>query len=567
MYIDNVYLKGFRNYSDSFVKFNYSTLIIGGNDVGKTNLLYSLRILLDKSFSDLDLEPKNSDFHIDAKGNQCEELEIIINFREVKEDAVLSKLAGYVSDDTQTYIKYKAYRATLDYKLYIGHKESEMDEISGRFYLKYLNLRYVNSQRDLAKYISTEKKHLLRLAQEMRNEEQVRKDENTLNELTNLLNDVNDKVKEISYVSTATEELNDELKKLSYNNEKISVMLDSGAIGVDQFIEKLELSSNTNGKKVMLGGDGFNNQVLLALWKAKSVREHDTENEVVIYCVEEPESHLYPHQQRKLSEYLISKLPGQSLVTTHSPQIAINYSPDSIIKICSYNGESYAASEGCSDCISNAWSGMGYRMSILPAEAFFANVVFLVEGPSEMLFYQALAKECQIDLDFFNISILSVDGVQFEVYRKILDALEIKWVARTDNDSSKVPRKKEWQYSGLNRALALCGMEPLKNELTEISQAQRIEKHKIYKDKLKHHNIFVSINDLEGDIGVELSTQLKEYVGVDNEEIAADYLRGKKAIRMQEFLGEYSYALKNISDGELIQPLLTAVKLATEELR
>ncbi|EGV8232188.1 ATP-dependent endonuclease, partial [Salmonella enterica] len=450
---------------------------------------------------------------------------------------------------------------------YIGHKESEMDEISGRFYLKYLNLRYVNSQRDLAKYISTEKKHLLRLAQEMRNEEQVRKDENTLNELTNLLNDVNDKVKEISYVSTATEELNDELKKLSYNNEKISVMLDSGAIGVDQFIEKLELSSNTNGKKVMLGGDGFNNQVLLALWKAKSVREHDTENEVVIYCVEEPESHLYPHQQRKLSEYLISKLPGQSLVTTHSPQIAINYSPDSIIKICSYNGESYAASEGCSDCISNAWSGMGYRMSILPAEAFFANVVFLVEGPSEMLFYQALAKECQIDLDFFNISILSVDGVQFEVYRKILDALEIKWVARTDNDSSKVPRKKEWQYSGLNRALALCGMEPLKNELTEISQAQRIEKHKIYKDKLKHHNIFVSINDLEGDIGVELSTQLKEYVGVDNEEIAADYLRGKKAIRMQEFLGEYSYALKNISDGELIQPLLTAVKLATEELR
>lgn len=344
-------------------------------------------------------------------------------------------------------------------------------------------------------------------------------------------------------------------------------MLDSGAIGVDQFIEKLELSSNTNGKKVMLGGDGFNNQVLLALWKAKSVREHDTENEVVIYCVEEPESHLYPHQQRKLSEYLISKLPGQSLVTTHSPQIAVNYSPDSIIKICSYNGESYAASEGCSDCISDAWSGMGYRMSILPAEAFFANVVFLVEGPSEMLFYQALAKECQIDLDFFNISILSVDGVQFEVYRKILDAFEIKWVARTDNDSSKVPKKKEWQYSGLNRALVLCGMKPLKNELMEISQVQRIEKHKVYKDALKRNNIFVSINDLEGDISVELSKQLKEYVGVDNEEIAADYLRGKKAIRMQEFLREYSHALKTISTGELIQPLLTAVKLATEELK
>ncbi|MFH8052311.1 ATP-dependent endonuclease [Klebsiella pneumoniae] len=397
MYINSVYLKGFRNYSDSFIKFNHSTLIIGSNDVGKTNLLYSLRILLDKSFSDLDIEPKNSDFHIDGKGNQCDELEIIINFREIKEDAVLSKLGGYVSDDSETFIKYKASRNTLDYKLYIGHKETDMDEINGRFYLKYLNLRYVNSQRDLARYISSEKKHLLRLAQEMRDHEQVIKDEEILNSLSDLLVNVNDKVKEISYVSSATKELNDELKKLSYNNEKISVMLDSGAIGIDQFIEKLELSSNTNGKKVMLGGDGFNNQILLALWKAKSVREHDTENEVVIYCVEEPESHLYPHQQRKLSEYLINKLPGQSLVTTHSPQIAVNYSPDSIIKICSSDGESYAASEGCSDCISDAWNGMGYRISILPAEAFFADVVFLVEGPSEMLFYQALAKECEID--------------------------------------------------------------------------------------------------------------------------------------------------------------------------
>ncbi|HDV9288326.1 TPA: AAA family ATPase, partial [Enterobacter hormaechei subsp. steigerwaltii] len=382
-----------------------------------------------------------------------------------------------------------------------------------------------------------------------------------------LLNSVNDKVKEISYVSSATKELNDELKKLSYNNEKISVMLDSGAIGVDQFIEKLELSSNTNGKKVMLGGDGFNNQILLALWKAKSVREHDIENEVVIYCVEEPESHLYPHQQRKLSEYLINKLPGQSLVTTHSPQIAVNYSPDSIIKICSSEGESYAASEGCSNCISEAWQGMGYRISILPAEAFFASVVFLVEGPSEMLFYQALAKECKIDLDFFNISILSVDGVQFEVYRKILDAFEIKWVARTDNDSSKVPRKNEWQYSGLNRALVLCGMNPLENELMEISQEQRLKKYYHYKDELKKRNVFVSVNDLEGDISIELSEQLKEYVGVDDEEKAAEYLRGKKAIRMQDFLKEYSHTLKTISTGELIAPLLAAVMLATEEMK
>ncbi len=48
---------------------------------------------------------------------------------------------------------------------------------------------------------------------------------------------------------------------------------------------------------VMLGGDGRNNQILLALWKAKSIREHDIDNEVIFYVIEEPESTFTPHQQ------------------------------------------------------------------------------------------------------------------------------------------------------------------------------------------------------------------------------------------------------------------------------
>ncbi|HEB5043104.1 TPA: AAA family ATPase, partial [Klebsiella pneumoniae] len=189
---------------------------------------------------------------------------------------------------------------------------------------KYLSMRYIKSQRDLDKYISIEKRHLLRLAQENREQPQVDSDQQSLRDLNELLENVNSKVKEISYVKQATAELNSELRKLSYNYERLNIELDSGAIGVDQFIEKLELSSNSNGHKLLLGGDGLNNQILLALWKSKSVREHDENSEVVIYCIEEPEAHLYPHQQRKLSEYLTSKLPGQSIVTTHSPQIAVN---------------------------------------------------------------------------------------------------------------------------------------------------------------------------------------------------------------------------------------------------
>lgn len=63
MRLKTLYIKGFRNFKEATINFNNQSLIIGANDVGKTNLLYALRILLDRGFSDLDLELKESDFY------------------------------------------------------------------------------------------------------------------------------------------------------------------------------------------------------------------------------------------------------------------------------------------------------------------------------------------------------------------------------------------------------------------------------------------------------------------------------------------------------------------------
>ena len=62
MIIKTLYIKGFRNFKEVTVNFNEHSLIIGANDVGKTNLIYALRILLDRSFSDYDYELAESDF-------------------------------------------------------------------------------------------------------------------------------------------------------------------------------------------------------------------------------------------------------------------------------------------------------------------------------------------------------------------------------------------------------------------------------------------------------------------------------------------------------------------------
>ncbi|WP_312478981.1 ATP-dependent nuclease [Stutzerimonas nitrititolerans] len=480
----------------------------------------------------------------------------------------MSTLKGSVGEDEKCVLRYSAKRGDLSYSLYCGPDSDELDEIAGRFYLKYLNLRYVKSQRDLEKFISTEKRQLLKISQENRTKKEAEEDKAKLQTIEKRLTTINKHVRELHYVKGATDAVNNELSKLSHNLSAYSVHLDSGAIETQQFIDNLKLGASAAGSRVSLGGDGRNNQILLSLWKAKSEREFDPESEVVFYCIEEPEAHLHPHQQRKLADYLISELPGQTFITSHSPQITARFSPESIVHIKSKSGKSYAASNGCSKCINTAWDKLGYRMSILPAEAFFAKSVFLVEGPSEQLFYTELAKALEIDLDYYNISILSVDGVQFKVYASILNAMEIPWTIRTDNDISDITKNKKpyKNLAGINRCLTLAGLKKIDHAPATTTHADLMKNGHWSgcSRKVNKKGIFLSKIDLEHDLSEEMPDELLNYSARPNLPLAIAYLQDKKAIRMREFLSKYSERLVNIGHGEIARALLHCLEQAKE---
>ena len=93
MLVRTIYIKGFRNYREVKVNLNEHSLIIGANDVGKTNLIYALRLLLDRGFSDYDYELNESDFYA---YEDTHEVIIRAYIENIVEDCVLARMPGKI---------------------------------------------------------------------------------------------------------------------------------------------------------------------------------------------------------------------------------------------------------------------------------------------------------------------------------------------------------------------------------------------------------------------------------------------------------------------------------------
>lgn len=579
MLLKKLYIKGFRNFREVSVNFNEHSLMIGANDVGKTNLIYALRLLLDRSFSDYDYELAESDFFA---YEDTHAIVIRAYIDSITEDCVIARLPGKISNDGKLVLQYTATinNGKVEYQFFCGKSDSEEDlkEIDSPFYRKYLNLKYISSRREFWSYINKTKKELLLQAKGSRTEEVVKADDVLYDEIEQKLQEVDAKIPQLSYVKNATSHLNEELDKLSIHNREQQIVFDTASTDVDRVIQNVSVTSKYGDKKMIIGGEGRVNQIYLSLWASQN-QHTETSNEVSIICVEEPEAYLHPHQQRELAAYLGRTLQGQVILTSHSPYIVSEFTPNSIIRLYKQNThDTSVASNGCSEIIAEGIDDFGYRMSVIPAEAFFSDCVILVEGPSEMVFYKTLAKQIGIELDRLNISVLSVDGVSFPTYMKILNAMHIYWISRTDNDIMKVPRKEEYRYAGIERSISFY-LDFCQNEDADVKVIDSERGYLRFANKnnipQKSKNAAKKIIELLTEQGVLLAKQgleedlynspiqddLKEFYGkeLSRDEIIAK-MKDRKAINMYEFLKKKKSCLVKLKDDPLALPLIKAKK-------
>lgn len=569
MRIEKIHIKGFRNFDDEVITFQDKTLIIGANDVGKTNLIYALRLLFDKSISERDLELSDSDYNAYSGTSQ---IEITVTITGIVEECLLSTFGGSVKDGTLL-IRYTNSKNDT-YRLLVGFSEATLTEITTRQYIRRLNMQCVDTNRDLIGFLKHERIQMLRLAKEKLSEEAAAEDAHKAAEIQEKLDSINAQVSSMHYITSALDQVNQELGKLSIHNEDQTVQFVAGESDAGKLLDNLALAYSSSDHPLTLGGDGRNNQIFLATWIAKQNIQKSIDH-VTFYAIEEPEAHLHPHQQRKLSEYIQNHFDDQVFITSHSPHIASRFDPQGIVRLYPKAKFTHAACGGCSAMLKKVITNFGYRLNALSAEVFFSDGVFLVEGTSEVLMYNALAKALCIDLDRLNISILSVEGIGFKPYVAVCNALNIPWVLRTDNDIFPKPTNNPTKhyYAGISRIMGILKdiYDGTNNSLCDYWNQHQSENEWDYqtdppaiatslnsyvRTEAVAYGLYVSDVDLETDLANSpLQTILLTHYNKRTVNTLVKAMQTKKAENMMHFLSQNHITLSCLSGDNIVLPL------------
>ncbi len=556
MRLSRVKIKNYRNFFDEDISLNNETIIIGPNDVGKTNLLMAIRILLDKSLSYLDLEPEERDFNIFSDE---EEITIILEFSEISEnsESFIYASLGQDIEDSKMYLMYKGYKNSEEkFKFFMSAKEDEesFHEIPGRNkYINLINCVYLDSTRQLKSFLKKSKANIINSYKQKRDSKEIDDDNNLILEIDKQVNYLNQKVENVSYISKSTEFIKSELSEMSSHNDNLDIKF-SSYNDTNEIMDNVELITQVDGKNVNIGGDGRSNQIYMSMWIKEKNEKYDDSKQFVIFILEEPESHLHFPLQSMTIRQLLKKINSQLIVTSHSPQVVLEFNPFSIVKL-SYNKDkkTIVSNNGCSKELEDDVIKFGYRYNLITGSMFFSSGVFLVEGVSELLIYKYISSKLDINLEKYNIMIVPVDGIGFKPYAKLLDRLSIPYAVRTDNDIVINSKNKKIYYSGINRLIDLHNEKIMKNDWISKEEFSNLNSEKLsgeslklsqkYKKDFMDEGLFISEKDLENDLSnIDfLSDYIKQnYNGKDE---FVKYLQNSKAKNMYDFIDE----IKNIN--------------------
>jgi putative ATP-dependent endonuclease of OLD family len=517
MHLSRLNIKDFRNFSNFDVKFAGNVVVVGENGVGKSNLLYALRLLLDPTLPDSARQLTFADFWDGLAGPSTnEKITICVEIEDFEDDLdVLAVLTDFrVANAPQTArITYEFRpRAGLeagpsnddDYEFVCFGGENESKRF-GHEQRRRIVMDLLPALRDAEGDLASWRRSPLRPLIE---DAFSQVDYDDLQNISSAIQAATEQITALNAVQELEKRIGDLFAELSGPSQDIEPRLGFSPTDARRLYRSTRLLIDDGARGIADASLGSANLVFLTL-KALGLKRMIEENrrDHTFLAIEEPEAHLHPHLQRSVYRQLFASVGGGDedgelsvILTTHSPQIASVAPLRSIVLLRDADGRGTVGRSTAGIPLSDdEFDDLSRYLDVTRAEMLFARGVLLVEGDAERFLMPDFAEKIEKPLDRLGISVCSVAGTNFQPYAKLLASLEIPFAIVTDWD----PREGKSPL-GYNRTLKLAkiieeirtGTSP--SELAKELKA--IEDYDKFCDRCEDFGIFSNLHTLEIDL-------------------------------------------------------------------